>query len=225
MKKLSLLLLIMILPLFCNGQKEVKEYQGDINFKDIIEIKDLIYVKADTSLVTGRVIRYNKKNVAKKYIFVSKGKPDNLGWIYFKDKVEIPKESGLGALLSIPMHVLGNNINLPIEDYNSLNKTESYISRQKEYTSKAYNDMLDSNDISSQLNSSKERSNGPFEKYYDNGQIRIKGNYKDGNLDGECEEYYDNGQLKGKGNYKDAKQIGEWKYYDRNGNLVKTENY
>lgn len=59
MKKLALLLLIMILPLFCNSQKGVKEFIGDINFKDIIEIKGLIYFKADTSIVTGRVIRYN----------------------------------------------------------------------------------------------------------------------------------------------------------------------
>lgn len=61
MKKLALFLLIVLLPLFCNSQKEVKEYIGDINIKDIIEIKGLIYFKADTSLVTGRVIRFNKK--------------------------------------------------------------------------------------------------------------------------------------------------------------------
>jgi hypothetical protein len=60
MKKI-LGLMILVLPFICNGQKKVKEHQGDINFKDIIEIKQLIYFKADTTLVTGRVIRYNKK--------------------------------------------------------------------------------------------------------------------------------------------------------------------
>lgn len=221
MKKLALLL-IMILPLFCISQKGVKEYIGDINFKDIIEIKGLIYFKSDTSLVTGRVIRYNKKKVAKKYFFVSQGRQENVGWVYFMDKVETPEESGLGLLLSIPVHMFGNNIEFSNEDYNdsnSLNKIESYLSYQKEYTSKAYHDMLERNENYVQLNSSKERIFGSFEEYYEEGQIKMKGNYKDGYRDGEFEEYYDNGQLKSKGNYKEGKINGEWVSYYKNGVL------
>jgi antitoxin component YwqK of YwqJK toxin-antitoxin module len=222
MKKLALFLLIVLLPLFCNSQKEVKEYIGDINIKDIIEIKGLIYFKADTSLVTGRVIRFNKKKVAKKYFFVSQGKQEYVGWVYFKDKVEMPEESGLGSLLSIPVYMFGNNIFLGNEDYNdynSLNRTESYLSYQKEYTSKAYHDMLERNAIYTRLNSSKDIMNGSFETYYEDGQIRMKGTYKDGKVDGGFEEYYDNGQLKSKRNYKEGKINGEWVNYYKNGKL------
>ena len=58
----KLLLLIAFSPLFCNAQKNGNEYQGDLNYKDIIEIDGLIYLRADTTLVTGKIIRYNKKN-------------------------------------------------------------------------------------------------------------------------------------------------------------------
>ena len=247
MKKLTYLLLIISLPLICNGQKEVKEYFGDINFKDILERKGLIYTKADTSLVTGRVIRYNKKNVAKKYILVSKGKPDNLGWVRFKDKVVMPKESALGSLLSIPVSILdennnyynrGNN-NINETEYN-INKTEYLMSRQsedfisihkdyktrvKDYTSKAYQDGLERNDIDIQLNSSKIIVNKNFEKRYQNGQISKKGKYEDDNLNGGLVEYYENGQLKSKRNYSNGKLNGEWEEYYENGQLKSKRNY
>ena len=38
--------------------------ENDINYKDLIEIKGLFYLKADSTLATGRVVRFNRKNEA-----------------------------------------------------------------------------------------------------------------------------------------------------------------
>lgn len=223
MKKLAYFLLLIILPVISMGQNEVNHHQSDINFKDVMELKGFIYFKSDTTLVTGRVIRYNKKNIAKKYIFVLNGKPDDMGWIPFKDQVKLPEESGLGSLLSIPAHFLDKNINYSNEDYNNTSKTESYLSRQQENTSKAYHKMEERNDI--QKNLSNNIINGPFEEYYKKGQIRIKGNYKDAKLNGEWKEYHKNGQLKLRGYYLNTKRVGEWKFFDESGKLIKTVSY
>jgi len=215
------LVLILLLPFLGNSQKEVKEYLGDINFKDVIEIKGLIYCKTDTSLVSGRVIKYNKKSISKKYILVSKGKPDNLGWIPINDKVEMPEESVLGSLLTIPIQAFGNNINYPGEDYNNLNRTDRYLSKQRENNSKAYHDMLERNDLNAQNNVSNKKINGFFVEYFKNGKPKIKGNYKDGKLDGKWEEYHKNGHLKSQGNYIDGNKDGEWTDFNKNGELIK----
>jgi len=76
-----------------------KEHQGIFDYKNVIEIKGLIYVKTDTSLVTGKVIRYNRKRKAKKFIFVTKGKPDIMGWTKISDDFVRPKESILGNMV------------------------------------------------------------------------------------------------------------------------------
>lgn len=54
----------MFVPLNCNAHKNGNEYQGDLNYKEIIEIDGLIYLKVDTILVTGRVVSYNKEKEA-----------------------------------------------------------------------------------------------------------------------------------------------------------------
>ena len=215
------LFLILLLPLLGNSQQVATEYLGDINFEDVIEIKGLIYRKTDTSVVTGRVVKYNKKKIAKKYILVSEGTPDHLGWISINDKLEMPEESILGSLLTIPIQASGNNISYPGVDYNNLNRTDSYLKEQKENTKKAYHDMLERNDINIQHDVSTEKQNEPFVEYYSNGQPRITGIYKHGMLDGKWEEYHKNGQLKSQGIYKDGNKDGEWIYFNKRGKMIR----
>ena len=45
----KIVLLIVLLPLFCSGQKIVWKNQNSINYKDIVDIKGLIYFKIDTN--------------------------------------------------------------------------------------------------------------------------------------------------------------------------------
>ncbi len=232
----KLLLLFIALPLFCAGQTEVQEYHGDINYKDIIERNDLIYFRADTTLVSGRVIRYNRKNEAKKYVLVSNGKPDKLGWIHISDNYEMPKESGLGDILTVATVITGavlavtdNNVKLPIGNDNKYNKysnqTRNYLSEQKDNTLKAYSNMSDRNDISKNINSIKEKRNGSFEEYNKDGQIKVKGNFIEEKKNGIWEEYYDNGQLMSKGNYINGKKDGLWREYLENGQTLGRINY
>ena len=93
-----LLLFLIALPLFCAGQSEMKKYYDDINYKDVIELNKLICFRADSTLVTGKVIRYNRKNKPKKYILVLKGKPIDIGWTQISDDFVRP-ESDLGDLI------------------------------------------------------------------------------------------------------------------------------
>ena len=73
--------------------------ENDINFKDIVEKKGLMYFKFDTTLVTGRVVRFNRKNEAKSYVFVVEGKPQNQNWTIFQDEIKDMEDSALGEIL------------------------------------------------------------------------------------------------------------------------------
>ena len=79
------LVFILALPFICSGQISEGHDYFPVDFKSVTERNGLIYFKADTTLVTGRVTQYDKKNKAKKYIMVTNGKPDNTGWISVKD--------------------------------------------------------------------------------------------------------------------------------------------
>lgn len=229
MKKI-LMLIILVLPFVCNGQKKVKEYQGDINFKDIIEIKQLIYFKADTTLVTGRVIRYNKKNIAKKYIIVTKGKPDNLGWISVKDKYTPPEKSALGSLVTGTAQIIDfihptDIIPTSRTNHASDASIKSYLDYNKEFIKKEFKDASDRNKISKNLQSENEVSIKPFEENNKEVQIEDKGNYIDGKKEGLWEEYYHNGKLKAKGVYKEGKEDGTWEVFNEQGKLTAKINY
>jgi len=39
------------------------DYYKDIDYKDIVEIGELLYLKADTTLVTGRAVKYTKQKI------------------------------------------------------------------------------------------------------------------------------------------------------------------
>jgi hypothetical protein len=61
-------------------QETAKSSKNHINYKDITEIDGLIHTIADSSLVSGKVIRYDRKNEVKSYIVVVSGVPDKSGW-------------------------------------------------------------------------------------------------------------------------------------------------
>ena len=106
----------------------------EVDYDDVFERKGLVYYKSDNSLVTGKVIQYNKKSVAQRYIIVEKGKTDDLGWRIISDKVEQPEESALGTSIVIAAAVAGlasaasgNDINLPINNSRRNNPKETNI--------------------------------------------------------------------------------------------------
>ena len=234
-----LVLVIVFLPLICLAQIKLKKNQNDINYKDIVELNSLIYFKADTTLVSGKVVRYNKKNKAKKYFLVSEGKPDHLGWVIINDDLQTPKESGLGDVLlagvfvtGLVMDISGNAPNLPINQAinqsnvnKPINPIGGYPRAQKRYTSKAYNDMLDKNEISKSYSLVKDGENEFFHELNKDGQIKNKENFIEENKNGIREAFYDNGQLRSKGTYNQGIKDGLWHEYHNNGNLESNVKY
>lgn len=230
MMKLKFFIILLSCSIFCFGQKQSKNNNYDINYKDVIEIKNLIFFKADTTLVTGKVIRYNKKNEAKKYILVSKGKLDNYGWIHINDGFTKPKESNLGELIKGSAKVMrftenvttGNGLNIPNPEGDTDYDLKEFLKDQNDYTNKAYNEMSERNDISHDLelnNSSGNRKDGAWELYYPNKSLESRGNYNDNKREGIWEEYYENGQLKSKSYYVQGKKENLFELYHTNGNL------
>ena len=55
---------ILSLPFICLGQINNGQDYFPVDFKSVTERNGLIYFKADTTLVTGRVTQYDKKNKA-----------------------------------------------------------------------------------------------------------------------------------------------------------------
>lgn len=218
---------------------EQNHNHNHINYKDILEINSLIYFKADTTLVSGKVVRYNKKDKATKYFLVVDGKPDDLGWVIINDDVQIPKESGLGDVLlagafvtGLVMDISGNPTNLPINQ--SINQTNvndpinpigGYPSAQKKYTSKAYKNMLDKNEIANQGSLVKDGKDGSFEGLKKDGDTKNKENFIEENKNGIWEEFYDNGLLRSKGTFIQGIKDGPWQEYHNNGNLESSVEY
>jgi antitoxin component YwqK of YwqJK toxin-antitoxin module len=233
--------LLILLHFTSYSQSVAQEYQGEVNYKDVTEIKGLIYIKADTSLVTGKVVRYNRKNEARSYILVTKGKPDILGWIQISDDYARPKESVLGEVVKgaaivtgAVMAATGSDLNIPYQGKtNELtgNEIKSFHNVQKDYVNKAYDEMSDRNDISKNLESTnnsevRENPRDGFYKYnHENGQLKSVENYRDGKKSGVWEIYYSNGKLERKGNYIEGKKDGIWDEYYRNGQLLGRINY
>lgn len=239
MKQLFTLIFIALM-FICNGQITNKSNHNVFDILDTNEIKGLFYLKADTTLVTGRVIRYNKKRKAKKYIFVKNGVPDNLGWIYYNDNYESPKKSVLGSLVTgaavatgAVMAISGNDIDVPLPINNANRTNHSIIQNDvkdildynKEIASTAYDDMSQRNEISEKLQSNKnsdiidEPSDGLYQKKDEDGQLIIEGNYIKGIKEGLWQEYYESGRLKRKVNYNKGDIDGLWEQYHPNGQL------
>lgn len=229
--------IIFLLHLFCFGQEKLKIDKEYINFDDITRINDLFYFQRDTTLVSGRVIHYNKKNQGTKYIYVTNGKPHQLDWVYFKDAIEAPKKSALGNVLTgaamlggLAMAATGNDTNFVgigsgfLDDYSDLggqrgddilnsygNATKS---KQTEYINESEDQQLEAS-----KNSIQEITNGPYETYYNNGQLKTTGNYKNGERDGLWQNYYENGVLESQVTFTEGKMVGVLETYHLNGQL------
>lgn len=242
MKQLITLIFI-VLMFVCQGQTYT--YQN-IDFNDTEDVKGLLYFKADTTLVTGRVIRYNKKGEAKKYVIVNNGVPNNLGWIYYNDNYESPKESVLGSVVTgaayitgAVMAISGNDIDVPLPRNNANNINHSIIQNDvkeildynKEIASTGYDDMSQRNEFSKNLQLNKNSdiiekpSNGLYQKKDEEGQLIMEGNYIDGEMNGDWKTYYSNGKLESKGIYIKGNKEGLWEEYYENGNLASKVNF
>jgi antitoxin component YwqK of YwqJK toxin-antitoxin module len=216
---------------------------GDIDYKDIMEKKGLLYLKADTTLVTGRVIRYNRKKEVKCHILVVNGIPDKSGWISSGgDELKEPMESDIGSLIvgaawvtGATIALTGNEIDVPVHnsDYHeAINNNRDDISGTKRYLlksgkniSKAYKEASERNDISNDLKSQFETSTGSYEEYYDNGQLEIEKHYLDGKKDGVWERYHSNGNLESRVNFVTGIQDGLYEEYYYDGQLEIRVNY
>lgn len=234
MKQLFLLLAFTF-SFVCNGQIS-KHDNSNIDIKDIIEINDLIYFKSDTTLVTGRIIRYIKKNKPKDYIWVTKGKPNNFGWQSINDtRITQPKESVIGSLIlgAGQLLELTNTINIPTsrKSHSSDPNIDTYREYNKLFIKKVGEDASYKNRISNNMKSN-EPSNlkvvpkdGPYIEYYDDKKIKSKGNYVKEKKHGAWENYNSSGNLKSKRNYIDGSKDGLWiEYYD-NGKIESKVNY
>lgn len=222
-------LIIMTLSFVCQGQIVNDQ---DIDFNDIVEKNGLFYLKADSTLVTGRVIRYNKKKEARRYVMVNNGKPEHFGWQKFPDdQFNEPKESALGTIVTgaalitgLTMAVTGNEIEkLPINNrFNYDQSVKGFKTEQKDYTTKVYNEMSQRNEMSQSLLLN---SNSNNIKELNDDLPAIKENDIDREKNGTWEEYYKNGQLKSEGNYINNNKDGLWQEYYKNGLLNTRINY
>jgi len=239
MKQL-LVLLILMFSFVCQGQTKME----DIDYKDIVEIKGLLYLKADTTLVSGKVIRYNKKNEAKKYILVSKGKPDESGWMdinnieYLRAYNNILFGSNLYGRERQNMNYVNDRISVErdnlVSDRVELNELKSnqdsnkHLDIQGNYYLNGKKDGLwekyySNGQLNSKVKYIKGKKNGLWEEYYYNGQLESKVNYINGKKDGLWEEYHENGQLWSQGKYIVGRKTGKWEYFDYKGELLGTE--
>ena len=241
-------LILLSLSYVCFGQPD-NIVENAINFDDIIEIKDLMYFKADTTLVTGIVVRYNKKKEPKQYIEVVEGKPQNYEWIKFEGDLKNMEYEGLGTLVNaavgltgLAMAIAGNDHDIPAQNNSNIfdqdyNGTNMYQSREERYNEKMKFEE-EKRMISKNLNSTskpiiKEDStpeievieNGLYEDFYNSKNLRTRGNYSNGKKVGLWEEWYENGQLKSRMEYQEGKKIGRLDTYHPNGQLKGRVNY
>jgi len=223
------LLILIAFSFACHGQTKNTNVFQDISYKDITEIKGLIYKKADTSLVTGRVIRYNRKKEAKRYVFVTQGKPDVRGWIQINESFERPKESVLGEVVKgtavitgAVMAVSGNDVNLPYQGKTNEftgNALKTFQIVQKDYIKNAYDEMSRRSDISNnQTAIDKERSES-YEADSKDIKLDIEENLVEETRGGKWETFYKSGTLRSIGWYVKGKKEGKWQEYYENGHL------
>lgn len=190
MKQL-IVLLILLFPFVCEGQTNKVNYYQDIDYKDIVESKGLFYLKLDTTLVTGRVIRYNNKKEPKRYILVEKGKPQSVNWITFRDDyVPLPGRGALhiGVRIKDNMHgegIISNRDPIPI----------------KEKQDGLWEEYHENGKLKSRVNFIAGKEDGHWEEYHNNGKLKIQGNYLKGNRIKEWKYYNKKGKLKKTENY------------------------
>jgi len=221
--KHQLLLLFHVLSCVCFGQIYIEE-ENAINFKDIIEIKGLMYFKADTTMVTGRVVRYNKKNKAKRYVDVVEGKPQHQNWLAIpeeNDYMQMPKKKD--QIIDLRKSTIQDFfMQQDRHDYQSLWKmTEN---------NKRISDNIESSSTQDIVDEFKPPvievpKDGLYEEHYDHSILRQSGNYVDGKKQGLWKEWYENGQLMRSVVYLNGKKEGLLETYHPNGQLQGRVNY
>jgi len=214
---------ILSLPFICLGQINNGQDYFPVDFKSVTERNGLIYFKADTTLVTGRVTQYDKKNKAKKYIMVTNGKPANTGWISVKDIYTPPEKSALGSVVTGAGQLLNfvDPIDIPTSrTYHASDASiDGYLDYNNEFVKKEYKDASERNKISENLLSEHEVGMNPSLENIKGRQIEEKGHFIDGKKEGFWETYHKNGELKTRGFYKEGKEDGTWELFNEQGQL------
>ena len=223
-------MILLIYSLTSFAQKQKAEIYKHVNYEDIIEINDLIYFKVDTTLVSGKVVRYNKKNEPKKYMLVSKGKLDGLGW---KNVIEDNYIESFNPIFKKTDGYTGDNQLAPYDEFtrkdfnriNELNRINEREVASKNISTENNNETFSENQALSKLRDSASLKDGLWEEYYENGQLRNRGNYIGGKKEGLWEEYHENGNLANMVNFKEGKKEGLLKNYYSNGQIKGKINY
>ena len=231
MKKIFILIFL-FLSFVCEGQTEHVDYYKDINYKDIVEISELLYLKADTTLVRGRVVQYNKKKEVKRYVEVVNGEPDESGWINNDDIKYI------FTITRKPMfdRYSGNDWQHGQTQYqkniNYMNDVNDRIRRERDNPisddvekDSIYNELYYGGTLKTSGSYIKGEKDGLYKEYHYNNKLKKTGNYIDGKKHGLWEEYHENGQLKSKVNYVDGKKVELLQLYHSNGQLKARVNY
>ena len=221
----------LVLSYGCFGQIE-NVVENAINFDDIMEIKELMYFKTDTTLVTGTIVRYNRKKQPKQYIEVQEGKPQSHNWINFDENIKDMEYDGLGTLVGIAAAMTGmvfaatgNDHNLPSFQNNNDNQS---IYRGPNGNEKTYNEKMDlereKRMITKNLNSTSKTAT------LDESKAKIA-SMEDSKTEmefpenGLYEEFYDNSKLRRTGHYINGKKNGDWNEWYENGKLMSSVAY
>ncbi|MEQ3796447.1 hypothetical protein AAFP94_14760 [Flavobacteriaceae bacterium MJ-SS4] len=232
--KLKLLWVCLVISSYIDAQPDNLNFYGDVNFDDIFQLGEFIYHKADTTLVHGRVVRFNNKNEAKRYIDIFEGMPDNIGWIKIKDDYKQPKESTLGgALFSAAVYaglaaavISGNDGDFTIgQGFGPQEKESNRNLKMNVGNNATDNQATIKNSEELEIPEDSVFEDGVYQEYYDNKELKITGNYLNGHKHGLWNEYYDNGNLMNTVNYWEDKKIDTLKLYHSNGKLKGLVNY
>ena len=223
-------MILLTYSLICFGQKQKVEIYQHFNYEDTVEINGLIYFKADTTLVTGKVVRYNKKNNPKKYMFVSNGKIDYLGWI---NVVENKYIESFDPIFKKTDNYTGENQLAPYDeftrkDFNRINELNRINERELSYNNNSTENnkgAFSENKTLGKFSDAGSLKDGLWQEYYENGQLRNEGNYIGGKKVGLWKEYHDNGSLANMVNFKEGKKEGLLKNYYSDGQIKGKINY
>ena len=98
--KLLFVIFILFLSFDCMGQSENVYNNENINIKDVMEENGLLFYKMDTTLVTGRVVRYNKKGKIKLEILIIEGRLYEADGIHNKNQNPTTETTLWGEILT-----------------------------------------------------------------------------------------------------------------------------
>ena len=107
--KLLFTIFILFLSFDCIGQSENVYNTEEINIKDILEENGLLYYKKDTTLVTGRVVRYNNKGEKKLEILIKDGALLELDGINDQNQFHATETTLWGEILTGVLGVVKEN--------------------------------------------------------------------------------------------------------------------